>query len=316
MWNRPMRLCAGVCLLLAGLLPLAPTVQAAPDRVLARVNGEPIYESAVMANMPKNRFDSNLDDLKAVKLGRLIDTMIFRQFLRQHHVTVPESAVDAEIAALKKTPPPAACICCRFTSLQQFLDVNTLSMEEFRAETRNTIGLDQYLRQQWNQQYPTRAARLALAKRERARLAKSNVMLWHIFFNTFQQPGYSEDPERIGKQKKDQADAAWHRLQQGEAFGAVAKAVSDDQMSRVNGGALGCVTPAIFGDEVKATLAHLKPGAYSRPVESVWGFHILKWAPLSDADIVATLKQEAMDSQRKLLYDNLRKQAHIERAKA
>ena len=302
-------------LLLASLLPLTLPAQAAPDKVLARVNGEPIYESEVLANMPKDQLASTLDDLKAAKLDRLIDYHIFRRFLREQQVTVSAQTVDADIAALKKFPPSAGCMCCRYASLQQFLDVNAYTLDELRTEVYNNEGVDQYLRALWEKKYPTRSARLAYAKQERARLTQAYIKLWQIFFNTFQTIGYTGNPAQMGKVKKDRANAAWQRLRKGESFAAVAKAVSEDQMSRAKGGLLGCVNSTVFGDQVKAVLMHQQPGTYSAPVESIWGYHILKWAPMTDEDIVAALKQEFMDAQRELLYDKVKNKARVERVK-
>ncbi len=115
------------------------------------------------------------------------------------------------------------------------MDVNAYTLEELRADIRNNEGIDQYLRQQWEKKYPTREARLAYARRERAQITKTYVKLWHIFFNTFQQAGYSDDPEKVGQEKKAQAQAAWRRLQPGESFAAVAQSRlrrSDDARQR------------------------------------------------------------------------------------
>lgn len=40
----------------------------------------------------------------------------------------------------------------------------------------------------------------------------------------------------------------------------------------------------------------------SQPMESIWGFHILKWAPVNEDDMLAVLKKEFMDTQREQLY--------------
>ena len=285
------------------------------DAVLARVNGEAIYASQVMANMPRDQFAANIVFLKNSKLNRLIRAAMLRQFLRRRHIAVPEIAVAARLAELQRNPPLTVCRCCRYQSLQQFLDLKAYTLEELRAELRNTERLDRYLRARWQAAYPTRAARLALLRRERARICRCYVKLWHIFFNTFQQPGYGSDPDRVEKEKLAQANAAWQRLQAGASFAAVAAAVSDDMVTRHTGGALGCLTRDTYGNAVQSLLLQLKPDCYSRPVQSVWGYHLIKWAPMSDDDILSVCRQEYMDSQREATLRALTQQTVVVRAK-
>lgn len=286
---------------------------AAADAVLARVNGEAITACQVMAHLPHDQFAANIDFLKNSKLNRLIRAATLRQFLARRHLVVPDTVVDAKLAELQKNPPLTVCRCCRYQSLQQFLDLKAYTLEELRAELRNTAGLDRYLLAQWQAAYPTRAARQALLRRERARILQSYVKLWHIFFNTFQQPGYGSDPDRIERNKLAQANVAWQRLHAGESFAAVAAAVSDDMVTRHQGGALGCLPRDTYGNTVQTQLQHLHPDCYSRPLQSIWGYHLIKWAPMSDNDILSVCRQEYMDAQRQTTLREIMKQAVIVR---
>ena len=302
----------GALLCVAGLLGGLPApARAAGGKVVARVNGETIAAADLLANLPTDQFATSQADLKTTKLNRLIDAAVLRQFLRKEKVHVDEHLIDKDIADLKRNPPSAGCMCCRYVNLDQYLKVNAYAMSEFRAEIRNNEGMDQYLNQQWAAKHPTRPARLALAAHERARVTASYVKCWQIFFNTFQQAAISSDPERVGQEKKALAEQAWQRLKKGETFGAVAKAMSEDQMTRANGGSLGCQRRDALGEEVKDTFAHLPAGAYSKPVQSVWGYHIIKWAPMTDADILSVLKQEFKEKQWDLEFAQVKKHAKI-----
>ncbi len=86
-------------------------------------------------------------------------------------------------------------------------------------------------------------------------------------------------------------------------------------MTRNKGGELGCLSRDTFGDDIKAALPKLKPGEYSKPLESIWGYHIMKWAPMSDQDIVGVLKQQFMDEKRDAIIGEITKKAHIVRNK-
>lgn len=298
-----------LCCLAAGLI--CPAQAAA--KVVARVNGEAITEAQLQANMPADQFAVTELDLRSAKLERLISAALVRQFLTKHHVTVPERTVDAVVAELTRYPPSSGCSCCRYASLAQFMEINAYSMDELRAEIRNDEGLTQYLRAQWQRRYPTRAARLALINAERAGITKSHVYFSQIFFNTFQLAEMAMDPERVEQEQHAKAQAAWQRLRRGEAFAAVARAVSEDMMSREAGGKVGLIRRDTFGDEVKDAIAQLKPGHYSQPIPSLWGYHIIQWRPVTDAEVLQVHRQSYMDAQRETMLALLRKAATIER---
>jgi peptidyl-prolyl cis-trans isomerase SurA len=79
------------------------------------------------------------------------------------------------------------------------------------------------------------------------------------------------------KAAQDRIDAAYTRLQKGEAFETVCQDVSDDATSRSNGGLL-----PIFGVDKQvpafeeAAFSLTKPGELSKPVRTNYGWHIIK----------------------------------------
>jgi peptidyl-prolyl cis-trans isomerase C len=91
---------------------------------------------------------------------------------------------------------------------------------------------------------------------------------------------------------RDEAEAARARVTEGgEDFAAVARELSTDQATAANGGALGWFTR----EEMVAPFAEaafaLEPGAISEPVETEFGWHIIRVAerdperPLTDLQI-------------------------------
>ena len=139
---------------------------------------------------------------------------------------------------------------------------------------------------------------------------------WQIFFNTFQQPGYNADPDKIIKAAAQKAQKAWDRLQRGEAFDAVAKSVSEDMTSNRKGGLLGFIDRKSYGQEVEEALSHLKPDQYSKPVVSAWGCHIVKWEPMSDEDVVKFCESYFVDKQYKSIQSQIMKSAKIEKVQS
>lgn len=98
------------------------------------------------------------------------------------------------------------------------------------------------------------------------------------------------------KAAQDKIDAAYNRLQKGESFETVCWEVSDDVTSRSNGGLL-----PVFGVDrqvpafEQAAYALAKPGDISKPVQTNYGWHIIKLIDRKGielyADLSASLRQ-------------------------
>ena len=99
---------------------------------------------------------------------------------------------------------------------------------------------------------------------------------------------------------KDQADAVRTRLASGADFAAVAKETSTDPGSKDRGGFLGCVANGQFVAPFESAMNALAPGATSDPVQTEYGFHVIRvdevTAP-SAAAFVARLRQQAAGKQ-------------------
>ena len=86
--------------------------------------------------------------------------------------------------------------------------------------------------------------------------------------------GATDTDKTLGR---DRIESARKRLEQGESFADVAKAISDGPAA-VFGGELGCLTEASRPEakELLETVKALKPGARSDVIETTAGFHIVK----------------------------------------
>jgi peptidyl-prolyl cis-trans isomerase D len=111
--------------------------------------------------------------------------------------------------------------------------------------------------------------------------------------------------------KRDEATArqllvdARARIEAGEDFAAVAKAVSEDAGSANNGGDLGFLSRGALVPEYEAAAWALAPGAVSEPVKTQFGLHLIKlieakteeYPPLEQRreEIVASLRRTAAE---------------------
>lgn len=254
----------------------------ASKTVVARVNGNPIYESDIIKGMPASSFNMTAEDIKRSKLMRIITAMAIEQFLDKHHVEVDESIIQEEIAKLEKTPPSLGCACCTYPSLNEYLRSNAMTREDLYNDIKRNLSLEVYAKKSWEEAHPDPAEVLKEIAAESQMIRRNYVRGWQIFFNTFQQPG---DQQEIQKTASQNAKTAWERLQKGDDFETVAKEMSEDMTSKDKGGYLGFTDGSAYGREFQQALHTLKPKELSKIVQSTWGYHIIKYEPMSDADI-------------------------------
>ncbi len=292
----------------------APAQPGKPEPgIAARVNGEPIYGADVAAGIDRERYGLMMQDARRTRLDRLISLVGTRQYLRAAKVEVPAAEVAAQVEELKRNPPAAGCSCCRYGSLQEFLSANLMTMKDLEVAIGNNIGMERHGDALWNEAYPPGGKRDDLLARERARIGREYVVFSHVFFNTVQQPDFQADPDTVRAEAGRKAATAWKRLQKGEDFAGVAREVSEDAFSKPKGGSLGCMPADAFGASVEEVLRKLKPGEVARPVESPWGWHVLRRDAMSDQDVLEALQTEFRNKRLQEVCESIEKSAKVER---
>jgi len=282
------------------------------DPVAIIVNGEAIHESDIAVQLPKEAFGISQEEVRQAKLQTKIEAVLIRQFLQKEKIAVTDAEVDVQIQALRENPPTAGCSCCRFQSLEQYMQANFMDMKELRLLVTNGIGFERHLQNLWNNECPAGEKQTKLIAQEHARIEKQYVRVSHIFFNTFQNPDFDKDPDGVRKAAEDKAKAVAARLQKGEAFEALAKELSEDAVSKSQGGELGCIPANVFGYPFAAAVSKLKVGQYSEPVESPWGYHVIRREIMKDEDYLAVLKDEFVNKQREEVVNNIHAKAKVE----
>jgi hypothetical protein len=236
-----------------------------------------------------------MDEARKARLDRLVAITAIRQHLAKQGVTVSDEEVKKQVEELRRNPPAAGCSCCRYESLEDFLVANMMTLKDLRDSIRNQLGLEQHAKALWTAEFPDEKLRGVLLKQERSRVEREYVKISHIFFNTFQQPDFQIEPDNVREAVKAKAGAVWKRLEKGEDFAKLARECSEDVFSRDKGGELGCVIRGLFGRNVESAVEGLQPGKCCAPVESPWGFHILRRDEMRDADILEALQTEYVD---------------------
>jgi hypothetical protein len=293
----------------------APAIEAPPlpaDTVLVKVNGEPVLEKDVAMALPAG--SSNVDGawVREFRLERLIRLASTRQFLTSNAVSVPDDEVEKTLADMRKNPPSLGCPCCRFPTLDAFMQSQYLTLNELRQEIRNSQGLQSYALAMWEARYPEGPKRAELLQKEQPAVERRYAKLYQIFFNTFQQPNFANEPDRVRAEALKKAQAAMARLRKGERFQDVAREVSEDTVSRVNGGDLGCIPLDAFGKEFASAVSALKPGDYSEPIATPWGCHIVLRESMDAADVLDVLKSDYIERRTQEAQQLAQKDAKVE----
>jgi peptidyl-prolyl cis-trans isomerase D len=95
------------------------------------------------------------------------------------------------------------------------------------------------------------------------------------------------DPAKAEAEAKQQAEAAAARIRKGEAFEKVAAELSDDQGSKIAGGDLGFFPRGRMVPAFEEAAFSLEPGKVSDPVQSLYGFHIIRVEEKRPAKVIS-----------------------------
>jgi len=282
-WN----LCIGIWIfmLLASTMiyaeiPLKPTTQPATKlsgRILATVAGEPIYEVDVLDGLPDDLFESQLSEKKENKLTRLIKTVVHHQFLKQLKIAVYDPEIEKGLADFKRMVMTPGCSCHGggYKSLEQFMALNGYTLSELRQSVTCDIGLKLYVDQLTKAMNSPEVMNKYKPQIEADFIKGALIMFYK-----------NRDKEQL-------ANAAWQRLQNGEAFDKVAREASEDNASSYKGGQVGLVRANYLGSKVGDVWRKIEPDSYSKPIERYGNYYILTRTKLTDDDISSILKKEA-----------------------
>src|SRR6056297_555531 len=119
--------------------------------------------------------------------------------------------------------------------------------------------------------------------------------------------GERVEASHILVESKEKADELYNKLQNGASFADLAKNNSIDNRSAENGGKLGFIEKGQFIEKFEKVAFNLDVGTISEPVETEYGYHIIK---VSDKKEASTKSFEEVKSQiKEQLFNQKRQQA-------
>lgn len=176
-----------------------------------------------------------IDQMKDEVLTQMIDQEILNQAAAKEGMTVTTADVDKAVAETVEEAGGQSV-------LDEWLKSSGFTLDEFRQTVRDQVVVEK-LYEKVTAGVPTTA---------------EQIRACHVMVET-----------------KEEADAVLVRLKAGEAFAKVAQEVSLDDGSSADGGDLGFFPKGFMVDEFEAAAFALAVGAYSAPVQTEYGFHII-----------------------------------------
>ena len=260
-----------------------PVGETGPDttvEVTVSVNDVEITEEEVQNQlqqvMPSRAFHESVSEereraLRAEALLSLIGDELFYIEAKKNGETVSESEVKKALKDFKKNLPP------RLT-LKQVLKNSKMTKEDLKEVFRKKLTVTNYTDKVWGD-YIQLAIKTVTDEHmkeyydnnQKKFVEPEKVRLSEILLRADPSTG----PKGWGKVRV-RTDEVLQRIKDGEDFAAVAKEVSEDPYAK-NGGDMGWVHTGSITAEIDAAVSSMEVGQVSEPIQSIYGFHIVKF---------------------------------------
>ncbi len=249
---------------------VAPTAQEA----IATVNGQEIlvreFDLAVQIQFRRRRLNERgLQDLQAVRqnaLDSLIENELLYQQAKESRIKVSDSEIDKELKSIQRSFGSAS-------NLQQVLDVNGVTTDEFREQIRRSLAVVRFVDRKvaGDITVPDGEVQRFYDSHQEEMKRQEAVRISQIVVEVSDQA-----PPAVRAAGRELIEQILFEVQAGKDFAELARRHSDGPEAEQSGD-VGFVTrggralPAVE----KAAFA-LRPGEISDIVESRRGYHIIK----------------------------------------
>lgn len=144
---------------------------------------------------------------------------------------------------------------------------------------------------------------------------KEQVNASHILISTKDKSGNPMTEEKKAEAKK-KADEIYNKAKSGEDFAKLAKEYSQDSSNAQKGGELGDFGKGVMVAEFEKAVFSMKEGEISKPVETQFGYHIIKLNKKSNLDYNKSkegFKNKIIKENTQKLVEEIAKSAKVEK---
>ncbi len=242
---------------------------------VARVNGVEISRQRYNEEIDglKKRFamfGGNIPPAQLAKfqqriLDRMVEDELIDQKLKAEKVTVDAAAIDAELTKYKERTPGGP------EKFEEFLKKSGKTIDDLKKDVEKRLALRTFLNKDKALEVTEEEAKTYYEENKKRFTTQERVKAAHILIKI----GKDDDDAKKAEAKK-QIDAIFKEAsKKGTDFAALAKAKSQGP-SAPRGGDLGWFTRGRMVKEFEETAFKMKAGDVSKPVQTKFGWHVLK----------------------------------------
>lgn len=279
------------------------------SKVLATVNGEDISQQDVDHILSRFGNQISEDQIPAVAkqiLDGLITQKLILQFIRDNKIEPSQTDIEAEVNKVREDIKANPSLANQ--TLEQVLESHGSNIEDLKKDITISLSLEKYLGKDLDDQKIK-----AYFEQNKSAYDETEVKASHILVDTRQMKTEAELAQAKEKINKVKAE-----VDAGKDFAEAAKQYSDCP-SKEKGGDLGFFKrKGQMVEPFAAAAFELKVGQVSNPVQTQFGYHIIKVTEIKkgkDIDfdtIKPNVKQDILSEKAKVLIAQLRQNAKID----
>ena len=254
-----------------------------PAGVAATVNGHAITFSELektFQTQPQPSEGSNEDQVMSSKL-ELLNSMITNEIMHQRAEKAGLTAVDADVdTKFNEMKAP-------FTKeeFEQKLKERHMTAEDLKAQLRIELTVDKLVNKEIKSHITITDADVSSfynSNKAMFNLAEPQIHIAQILVTTGPDPNVrnlKNNKAQNEKEAKAKIDDIEARLARGEDFAMLAQNYSEDPNTAPNGGDMGLIPESNLeraSPDLKRLVLSLQPGVPSKPIQTQYGYQILK----------------------------------------
>jgi len=276
------RPCAVYATVLAALI-LAACGSKPPAGVAATVNGRAITFSELektFQTQPQPSEGSNEDQVMSSKL-ELLNSLITSEIMLQRAEKAGLTAVDADVdTKFNEMKAPYTK-----EEFEQKLADRHMTADDLKAQLRRDLTVDKLVNKEIKSHITITDADVTNfynSNKASFNLAEPQIHIAQILVTTGPDPNVrnlKNSKAKDEKEAKAKIDDIEARLSRGEDFAMLAQNYSEDPNTAPNGGDMGLIPESNLdraSPDLKRLVLSLQPGVPSRPIQTQYGYQILK----------------------------------------
>jgi peptidyl-prolyl cis-trans isomerase C len=242
---------------------------------VATVNGVKITRETYNGELDslKKRFSmfgGNLPEAQMAKfkqriIDRLVEEELIKQKLDTEKVEVPEAAIQKELDEYKGRVPGGA------DRFEEFLKKTGKTIDDLKVDIKKRLALKTFLNKEKALDVTDEECQGYFTENKKRFATKERCKAAHILIKT----GKDDDEAKTDEAKKKIDEIYKEANKKGTDFAALAKTKSEGP-SAPRGGDLGWFTRGRMVKEFETAAFSMKPGDVSKPIQTKFGWHVLK----------------------------------------